>query len=120
VHEILGLPRLGERARTHLAQVQNLVSISLLLGSAGGAATDRWPLVLLGPPFAERSNSSGGGSSSSSNAAAALFAPVGGAIIFLGRDFLHWRPCCLAPDEAALVLLAHYVPADFPEAPVEK
>ena len=91
------------------------MSISLLLGSAGGAATDRWPLVLLGPPAAEPSNSS-----SSSNAAAALLAPVGGAIIFLGRDFLHWRPCCLAPDEAALVLLAHYVPADFPEAPAEK
>ena len=96
------------------------MSISLLLGSAGGAATDRWPLVLLGPPVAEPSNSSGSSSSSSSNAAAALLAPVGGAIIFLGRDFLHWRPCCLAPDEAALVLLAHYVPADFPEAPVEK
>ena len=90
------------------AQVQNLVSISLVLGSAGGAATHHWPLVLLGPP-------TDGGNSSGGNAAAALLSPVGGALIFAGREFLHWRPCCLGRRESALILLAHYVPADFPE-----
>ncbi|CAE7389348.1 O-fut1, partial [Symbiodinium natans] len=44
-----------------------------------------------------------------------LFAPIGEGLVFRGREFLHRRPCCLGAGERSLVLLLHYVPADFPE-----
>ena len=109
----------GSKLPPHRDQVQNLVSVSLVLDSLEphtGHASEpasplsewppsRWPLRLVSAPDA--------------NIEANLTASVGEALIFRGRDFLHWRPCCLAPDSHALVLLLHYVEASFPEASCE-
>ena len=39
---------------------------------------------------------------------------MGSGLLFMGREFLHHRPCCLGDGKHALVLLLHFVPLDFP------
>ena len=100
----------GAKLPPHRDQVQNLISISLVLSSTAGAVpSPRWPLRLVAAPPAD------GGPNPEAN----LTAAVGEGLIFDGRDFLHWRPCCLPAGEHALVLLLHYVATDFPEAACE-
>ena len=49
----------------------------------------------------------------------ALRSAVGGGFVFMGRDFVHWRPCCLGEGEDVLVLLLHYVREHFPTVACE-
>eukprot|EP00931_Biecheleriopsis_adriatica_P004740 TRINITY_DN106370_c0_g1_i1.p1 TRINITY_DN106370_c0_g1~~TRINITY_DN106370_c0_g1_i1.p1 ORF type:complete len:1066 (-),score=241.87 TRINITY_DN106370_c0_g1_i1:173-3370(-) len=95
----------GAELRPHHDQILNEVSVTLVLQSTErGASSQHWPLVLLRPPKGSRDGSN-----------VSLFAPVGEGLVFLGRDFLHSRPCCLEGGESSLVLLLHYVQDDFPE-----
>ncbi|KAL1523344.1 hypothetical protein AB1Y20_018289 [Prymnesium parvum] len=96
----------GAKLPLHRDQVLNLFSISLILSSTpAGAASSAWPLHLIGPPNAD----------GTPNHEVNLTAPVGGALLFRGRDFVHERPCCLGGGESSLVLLLHYVPHAWPE-----
>ena len=84
--------------------MQNLWSISLVLEASTGSGFDAWPLELIAAPTRDGVPSP----------AVALAAAKGSALVFAGRDFLHYRACCLPARQSALVLLLHYVPADFP------
>jgi len=102
----------GAQLPPHRDQVQNYLSISLLISSSPrGAASSAWPLVML--PAPDRNASSSSSSSSPHRIEATI--PVGGGLVFLGRDFLHWRPCCLGAQQSSMVVLLHYVPRRFPE-----
>lgn len=92
----------GSKLPPHRDQVQNLWSISLTLVPPSPGAGAAWPLRLISAPAHNplaRTHT------------ANLTASV---VFFAGRDFLHWRPCCLRGGEHALVLLLHFVRADFP------
>ena len=112
----------GAQLPPHRDQVQNYLSISLLISSSSrGASSSAWPLVMLPAPDGNASSSSASSSaspfSSTTPAPHRIEAtiPVGGGFIFLGRDFLHWRPCCLGAQQSSMVVLLHYVPQRFPE-----
>eukprot|EP00439_Symbiodinium_sp_Y106_P017163 s3735_g2.t1 len=93
----------------HRDQILNDVSITLVLDSTErGANSASWPLQLLRPPTTPSTDAQ-------VKHTIELFAPTGEGLVFLGRDFLHRRPCCLGTGERSVVLLLHYVPADFPE-----
>lgn len=98
----------GAELPDHHDQILNEVSITWVLRSSPkGVSSSAWPLRLRAAP--------GAASAGSTPAEVNLTAPVGGGLIFRGRDFLHGRRCCLARGERSLVLLLHYVAADFPE-----
>ena len=86
----------------HRDQVQNLVSVSLVIDASDELAAAEWPLRLVAAP-----------SASGNNHEADLRLESGGALVFLGRDFVHHRPCCLEQGRHALVILFHYVPQTF-------
>lgn len=96
----------GAELPNHHDQILNEVSITLVLQStAGGVASAKWPLVLWSVLDVEQNYLQN----------VSLVAPVGGGLVFRGRDFLHGRPCCLPEGESSTVLLLHYVADEFPE-----
>ena len=113
----------GSKLPPHRDQVQNLFSISLVLDASDARATDEWPLQLLAAPTSSaaaaaaahnRSRAYATGGGRGHNHARALRVATGGGLIFMGRDFMHHRPCCLGRGTHALVLLLHFVPHAFP------
>ena len=90
----------GSKLPPHRDQVQNTWSISLVLAISNVSLLSAWPLHLIAAPT-ERSTKQD----------IKLVSPT---VLFAGRDFWHFRSCCLSPGDHALVLLLHFVPADFP------
>lgn len=94
----------GSKLPPHRDQVQNLYSISLVLGASLSNRSSAWPLHLIAAPR----------HGDASNHEVRIEVGVNAALLFAGRDFWHHRPCCLAARQHMLVLLLHYVRADFP------